>query len=36
MNTNLDDIGKSILKFRDSREWRKYHNPKDLAMAISN
>ena len=24
-----------ILKFRDERDWRQFHNPKDLAISIS-
>ena len=24
-----------ILKFRDDRNWRQFHNPKDLAISIS-
>lgn len=24
-----------ILKFRDDRNWKQYHNPKDLAISIS-
>ena len=24
-----------ILKFRDDRNWRQFHNPKDLALSIS-
>lgn len=24
-----------ILKFRDDREWRPFHNPKDLAISVS-
>lgn len=24
-----------ILKFRDDRDWRQFHNPKDLAISIS-
>ena len=24
-----------ILKFRDDRDWKKFHNPKDLAISIS-
>lgn len=35
MNNNFDNITKKIQDFRDKREWRKYHNPKDLAMAVS-
>ena len=23
-----------ILKFRDNRNWRQFHNPKDLAISI--
>ena len=25
----------NILEFRDSRDWKKYHNGKDLAISIS-
>ena len=28
------DINK-ILKFRDDRDWKQFHNPKDLAISIS-
>jgi NTP pyrophosphatase (non-canonical NTP hydrolase) len=34
----LSDIQKlinKINKFRDERNWRQYHNPKDLAISIS-
>ena len=24
-----------VLKFRDDRDWRQFHNPKDLAISIS-
>ena len=24
-----------VLKFRDERNWRQFHNPKDLAISIS-
>lgn len=24
-----------ILKFRDDRDWRQFHNPKDLAISVS-
>ncbi|AEV28092.1 putative pyrophosphatase [Sphaerochaeta pleomorpha str. Grapes] len=35
-NTGLSPalIGK-ILKFRDDRDWKQFHNPKDLAISIS-
>ncbi|MDQ7094391.1 nucleotide pyrophosphohydrolase [Desulfosporosinus sp. PR] len=30
-----DRIIKEILKFRDERGWKQFHNPKDLAISIS-
>lgn len=30
-----EDTIKQILKFRDDRDWKKFHNPKDLAISIS-
>ena len=24
-----------VLKFRDERNWKQFHNPKDLAISIS-
>lgn len=29
------DTIKEILKFRDDRNWKQFHNPKDLAISIS-
>ena len=26
---------KQIIKFRDDRDWKQFHNPKDLAISIS-
>lgn len=26
---------KNVIKFRDDRDWKKYHNGKDLAISIS-
>lgn len=26
---------KQLLKFRDARDWKQFHNPKDLAISIS-
>lgn len=34
----MSDINKlieSIVHFRDEREWKQFHNPKDLAIALS-
>lgn len=30
-----DETIKEILKFRDDRDWKQFHNPKDLAISIS-
>lgn len=31
----LDNLIKKINQFRDARDWRQYHNEKDLAISIS-
>lgn len=31
----LDKIRQTILNFRDERNWKQYHNEKDLAISIS-
>ena len=42
MTSKIDDkclpisfIKKLVTQFRDERKWKKYHNPKDLAISIS-
>jgi len=30
----MDDLIKAVLAFRDERDWRQFHNPKDLAISI--
>ncbi len=30
-----EETVKLILKFRDDRDWKQFHNPKDLAVSIS-
>ncbi len=32
MNKETIDV---VLKFRDDRDWKQFHNPKDLALSIS-
>lgn len=32
---NLENIKKEILAFREARDWKQFHNPKDLATAIA-
>ena len=31
----MDDLVREVLGFRDARDWRQFHNPKDLAISIS-
>ena len=31
----LKDIAAKIREFRDDRDWAQFHNPKDMAIAIS-
>jgi NTP pyrophosphatase (non-canonical NTP hydrolase) len=33
--TKIEDIKKRAISFRDERNWRQYHDPKNLAMALS-
>lgn len=32
---DLSKVKKEILQFRDARDWKQFHNPKDLAAAIA-
>ncbi len=31
----MDELVKAVLAFRDQRDWRQFHNPKDLAISIT-
>lgn len=31
----MKEIIQKVLEFRDERDWKKYHNEKDLAISIS-
>lgn len=33
--SDIQNLIKKIDEFRDERDWRQYHNPKDLAISIS-
>ena len=33
--TDIQNITESLVQFRDERDWDQFHNPKDLAMALS-
>jgi len=30
----MDNLVKAVVAFRDARDWRQFHNPKDLAISI--
>ena len=31
----LKDLTKKIIDFRDARDWKQFHNPKDLTLSLS-
>ncbi len=31
----MKDLMEKIIQFRDERNWKQYHNPKDLAISLS-
>ena len=31
---NFDKLTEEIVKFRDERDWKKFHNPKDCAISL--
>ncbi len=30
----IDDLTKRIISFRDARDWKQFHNPKDVALSL--
>jgi dCTP diphosphatase len=32
---NLSELTKVVLQFRDARDWKQFHNPKDMAISLS-
>ena len=32
--STLEDLTKRIIAFRDAREWKQFHNPKDMALSL--
>ena len=30
----FDEVSRDILRFRDERDWKQFHNPKDLAISV--
>lgn len=35
MSDSIKDLTEKAVAFRDARDWRKFHNPKDMAISIS-
>jgi len=33
--SDIEDMQKKIVEFRDARNWKQFHNPKDLAISLS-
>lgn len=33
--TNVEELLEALRKFRDERDWAKFHTPKDLAVSVS-
>jgi NTP pyrophosphatase (non-canonical NTP hydrolase) len=31
----MDEVINRLRQFRDERDWKQFHNPKDLALALS-
>lgn len=31
---NLENFIKNIINFRDARDWKQFHNPKDVALSL--
>lgn len=32
---SIEDLQKKVVKFRDDRDWKQFHTPKDLSMSIA-
>lgn len=35
MNTTFEDLRNRVVRFRDARDWRQFHTPRNLAQALS-
>ena len=35
MSDSIKELTEKIVAFRDARNWKQFHNPKDMAIAIS-
>jgi NTP pyrophosphatase (non-canonical NTP hydrolase) len=34
MANQIEKLTKTIIKFRDARDWKQFHNPKDVALSL--
>jgi NTP pyrophosphatase (non-canonical NTP hydrolase) len=34
MRPTLDDLTNQVVQFRDERDWKQFHNPKDMALSL--
>lgn len=32
--SDLEDLQKKVIEFRDARDWKQFHNPKDVAISL--
>lgn len=35
MNTQIKQLTEKLVKFRNNRDWKQFHTPKDLAISLS-
>ncbi|MCR5404435.1 MAG: nucleotide pyrophosphohydrolase [Butyrivibrio sp.] len=35
MNDSIKELTKKVVEFRDARNWKQFHRPKDMAISIS-
>lgn len=33
--SDISELTKKLIAFRDARDWKQFHNPKDIAIALS-
>lgn len=31
---NIEELTESLIEFRDARDWKQFHNPKDVALSM--
>ncbi|MFA6306616.1 MAG: nucleotide pyrophosphohydrolase [Patescibacteria group bacterium] len=33
--SDINELTKKVIKFRDERDWKQFHNPKDMAISLA-